>query len=134
MRLLFWQIRETVWPMAVRAFLDKYAGTLGGVSWAIINPLAVVAVFWFVFSVGFKAQGPDNMPFVVYFITGLAPWLFFAEVVQGNVTAITANPHLVTKVVFPTHLLPVATLISGMMTSFIVLFIAIIIPIPIYNH
>ncbi len=98
--------RGVIWTMAKHELAARYVGTLGGPLWAIIQPVATVAVFWFVFSVGFKAQGPSGMPFVIYFLCGLAPWLTFNEVVSRSVSAITDNVHLVKKVVFPTEVLP----------------------------
>ena len=92
--------------MAIRELAARYVGTLGGAVWAIVHPLAIVATFWLVFSVGFKARGPDNMPFVLYFLCGLIPWLTFSEVLTASTSAVTGNAHLVKKIVFPSEVLP----------------------------
>lgn len=101
------RLRGLILAMTWREFRSRYAGTLGGVVWAVVQPLATVAVFWFVFSVGFKAQGPDGQPFVLYFLCGYVPWLFFAESVQTSANVVVGNAHLVKKTLFPTQILPV---------------------------
>ena len=91
---------------------SRYIGTLGGPLWAILHPLAMVAIYWFVFSLGFRAQGAAGTPFIVYFFSGLIPWLLFNNSLAVSVTAVTGNAHLVKKTVFPIEVLPVVYLIS----------------------
>lgn len=99
--------------MAVRDLSGRYVGTFGGAMWAILHPLATVIIYWFVFSVGFKAQGPAGMPFILYFITGLVPWIFFSEVLSSSISAVTANAQLIKRTNFPAEILPVVHLISS---------------------
>jgi lipopolysaccharide transport system permease protein/teichoic acid transport system permease protein len=108
-----YRYKEVIWAMAARDIAARYVGTFGGMVWAIVHPLATVIIYWFVFSVGFKAQGPAGMPFVLYFVSGLVPWLFFSEVLGSSINAVTANAHLVKKTVFPAEILPIVHLISA---------------------
>lgn len=116
---------DFIWAMAVRDFRAKYVGTLGGVLWIVLQPLALVATFWFVFTIGLKATGPSGMPFALYFVTGLVPWLFFSETVIANTNMIVANSHLVKKTKFPTEILPFVTILSSAFTHAILLVIVI---------
>ena len=94
--------REILFAMAIRDFKSRHVGTLGGFLWNIFQPVATIAVFWMVFSLGFKAKGPSGMPFVLYFMGGLVPWLLFTESFNGGVNAVTNNATLVKKTIFPT--------------------------------
>ncbi len=114
--------RRVIWVLAVRNFQARFVGTGIGVVWTILNPLATVLVFWLVFSLGFKAQGPSGLPFVLYFMTGLLPWSFFSEALTATTNAIVANQHLVKKMVFPTQTLPVVEIIGATFGHLILLF------------
>ena len=70
--------------LALRDFQSKYAGTLGGTLWAFAHPLAIVTIFYFVFAVGFRAQGPVGAPFVLWFVCGLVPWFFFNDTYESK--------------------------------------------------
>lgn len=115
------RLRAMIWAMARRELAARYAGTLGGMVWAVLQPLAVVGVFWFVFSVGFKAQGPGGAPFITYFLAGYIPWLLFSEVLQTSVPSVVANAHLVKKTLFPTQILPLVQLVSSGVTHAVLL-------------
>lgn len=112
--------------LARREFAARYVGTLGGFVWSVLQPLATVGVFWFVFAVGFKAQGPDGTPFVLYFLCGLIPWLTFSEVLNTSVSAISGSAYLVKKVAFPTEILPLVHIIAASIAHAILLSILLI--------
>lgn len=106
--------RDIVRTMAAHELANRYVGTLGGALWTIAHPVAMILVYWFVFSVGFKAQGPAGMPFILYFVSGLLPWLFFNETLTASISSVTGNAHLVKKLVFPTEVLPVVHIAAGL--------------------
>jgi lipopolysaccharide transport system permease protein/teichoic acid transport system permease protein len=108
-----YQYRAVIWAMAKHELAARYIGTFGGVFWAILHPALTVAIYWFVFAVGFKAEGPGGMPFVLYFVSGLVPWLFFSEVLIASMNAVTANSALVKKTVFPSEILPLVYFVSN---------------------
>ncbi len=108
--------RNLVLAMALRELQIRYIGTFGGALWAVVHPLAMIVTYWFVFSVGFKIQPEGNIPFVIYFVCGLVPWLTFQEVLTNSVGAITSSPHLVKKVVFPVELLPLVSALASLVT------------------
>lgn len=105
--------RRAIWSLAVRGFQSRYIATGGGAIWSVVQPLATVFAFWLVFSLGFKAQGPRGIPFVVYFITALLPWNFVTEVLNASANTVLANRHLVKKMVFPTETLPLVEIIAA---------------------
>ena len=112
--------------MAVQEVRSRYVGTLVGVVWFIINPLMMMFVFWFVFSVGFKVQPVGNIPFVVVFFCGLIPWTTFSETLMSSTTAITRNSNLVTKTIFPTEILPIVCLVASLISHGVMLVILVV--------
>lgn len=110
------RLRGLIWAMARRELEARYVGSIGGIVWAIVQPLVTVAVYWFVFSVGFRAQGPSGMPFILYFLGGFVPWLFFNEVLNASIPSVVGNAHLVKKTLFPTQILPIVQIVAASVT------------------
>jgi lipopolysaccharide transport system permease protein/teichoic acid transport system permease protein len=113
--------REIIWALALRSFQSRFIGTGFGVAWSVISPLVTVLVYWLVFSLGFKARGPQNVPFVVYFMPGFLAWNFVSEALTSSVGAVVANRHLVKKMVFPTEILPMVEILASTFTHAILL-------------
>jgi lipopolysaccharide transport system permease protein/teichoic acid transport system permease protein len=113
--------RSVIWVFAVRSFQSRFIGTGAGAAWSVIHPLATVLVYWLVFSLGFKAQGPNGIPFVVYFMTGFLPWSFVNEALSTSVGTVVANRHLAKKMVFPTEILPMVEILTSTFTHLILL-------------
>ncbi len=113
--------------MAVQEIQKRYAGTVAGFIWSIVNPLITIMVYWFVFSVGLRVQPIGNVPFILFFAAALLPWMTFSETILVNANVIAANTHLIKKMVFPSEILPIVTLVSNLITHFIMLLIFMII-------
>jgi lipopolysaccharide transport system permease protein/teichoic acid transport system permease protein len=113
--------------MALHEMQNRYAGTMAGFVWSVVNPLLMLTIYWFVFSVGFKVQPMGNVPFIVVFACGLIPWQMFNDTIMSNVGTIIGNPHLVKKMVFPTEILALVNLIASLISHIIMLIILFII-------
>jgi lipopolysaccharide transport system permease protein/teichoic acid transport system permease protein len=124
--------RHVIWSLAIKTLQSRYAGTTGGLLWSIIHPFMMIAVYWFVFSLGFRVRPMGDVPYIVFFMAGLIPWTFFSETLNANAQAIVANPHLVKKVVFPTEVLPIVNLIVACFTH--VIMILVLIALILINH
>jgi ABC-type polysaccharide/polyol phosphate export permease len=105
--------REILFAMALRDVESRHVGTLGGFLWSVVQPIATVAIYWMVFSLGFKAEGPSGMPFALYFMGGFVAWLLFTDTINAGVNAITRNAVLVKKTLFPTEILAAAYFVSA---------------------
>jgi len=111
--------------MAVRELRLRYVGTGLGFVWGLLHPLAFVAVFWFVFSVGLKVRPHGDVPFLAYYLTGYLPWMLFTETLMASSNAVVGNPYLVKKTVFPTEILPVVHLIASLLNHLILLLLTL---------
>jgi len=108
------QNKKLLWTLTKNDFKQRYLGNVLGIAWAFIQPAATVAIFWFVFQVGFKSQPVDNFPFILWLVTGIFPWFFFSEALSSGTNSILANSFLVKKVVFRVSLLPIIPLFSAL--------------------
>ena len=121
--------RQLIVSMAKREVATQYIGSLLGIIWAFLNPLVMILVFWFVFSVGFRVRPMQEVPFVVWLTAGMAPWFYFAETVTGSTAVVVANTNLVKKMLFPSEILPVVKIVSSLVSHlfFILILFALMI-------
>lgn len=105
-----WQNRELCWRLSEREVLGRYRGSLLGMAWSFLTPLAMLAVYTFVFSQVFKArwgtlenEGP--LGFAVNLFAGLIVFNLFSECANRAPTLVLANPSYVKKIVFPLEVL-----------------------------
>lgn len=105
--------RRLIWQLALHELRGRYAATLVGSLWAIVNPLAVILVFWFVSAYGLKITFESGPPFHLVLFCGLVPWMTFNEAVSGGTSAVLSHAYLVKKIAFPLEILPVVGVISA---------------------
>ena len=109
-----YQNRKLVLSLAKNDFKTKYAGSYLGIVWAFIQPIVTILVYWFVFSVGLKAGPVSDYPFVLYLVSGIVPWFFFQDALNGGTNALIEYNYLVKKVVFKISILPIVKIISAL--------------------
>lgn len=108
-------------------FKNKYASSYLGIIWGFINPLVTIAVYWFVFQVGFRSGDVGDVPYVLWFVTGIIPWFFFSDALPSTSNVFLEYSYLVKKVVFKIEILPSVKIISSLFVHlFFVLFIYIL--------
>ncbi len=112
--------------MALRDIRTRYAGTLAGMVWSVVHPLAMILIYWFVFSKGLKVQPTGGVPFIIAFLCGLIPWTAFVETLSASTHTITGNVYLVKKTLFPTEVLPLVHLLASMISHIIMLIILVV--------
>src|SRR5262249_45446131 len=105
--------RELLWFLTWREIAVRYKQTLLGVGWALLQPLLTMAVFSLF--LGRLAGVPsDGMPYPLFVYAGLLPWQLFSYSLTSSANSLVANERLVTKVYFPRALLPLASVLSGL--------------------
>lgn len=97
---------------ARRDIRAKYKQTFFGIGWAVIQPLSLMVVFTFVFSM-FARVGSDGTPYPIFAYSALVFWTFFSSCVSQGTIAMTANASLVRKIWFPRETLLLAVMISA---------------------
>ena len=113
--------RHLIFSLTKREVKSQYVGSALGIIWTFLQPMVMIFVFWFVFSIGFKVMPVKNVPFVVWLTAGLAPWFAFSEIVNGSTGVVAGNAHLIKKTIFPSEILPIVKLLSCLVTHSIFL-------------
>jgi lipopolysaccharide transport system permease protein len=124
-----WRNRKLIGSMVRRDILSRYRGSFGGTFWTFLNPLLLMATYFFVFGVVLHTRfGHDTSRtgFVLYFLAGMLPWLAFSEAVGRAPYVILEYRTFVKKIVFPLETLPINLVISGAVTEAIGLVIFMI--------
>lgn len=109
-----WINKSLIGKMVKRDVVGRYKGSVMGLLWSFLNPILMLLIYTFVFSVIFKARWntPDESKtqFAVVLFAGMIVQSLFAEVINRAPTLIISNTNFVKKVVFPLEILPVITM------------------------
>lgn len=105
--------KHLIVTMARREVKSRYVGSFLGFLWTFVHPMVMVFVFWVVFSVGFRVQPVNDVPFVVWLSAGMAAWFVFADIFNGASIVIIENAHLIKKTMFPSQILPIVKIASA---------------------
>ena len=135
---VLWHNRQLILQMSRREVIGRYKGSVLGLLWSFLNPVFMLTVYTFVFSVVFKARwgvdGNDSKTqFAVVLFVGMIVHGLFAEVANRAPSLILANVNYVKKVIFPLEILPVITMCAALfhgLVSLAVLLVAFFI----FNH
>jgi len=107
-----WRFRELLFFFVWRDIKVRYKQTILGVVWVLARPVLSVVIFTLVF--GKLAKMPsDGLPYPIFVLAAMIPWNFFAGALAAGSNSIQANAHLITKVYFPRLLIPIASVLSG---------------------
>jgi lipopolysaccharide transport system permease protein len=107
-----WEYRELAMLLAWRDIKLRYAQTVLGFGWTILQPLFSTGIFTILF--GKLAKVPsDGVPYPVFNYLGMLPWLFFVNAVNRSSSCLVSNSYVLTKVYFPRLLLPIGSLLPG---------------------
>jgi lipopolysaccharide transport system permease protein len=119
-----WTYRELVFFMIWRDIKVRYKQTFLGAAWAVIQPLLTMLVFNFVF--GTIAKVPtDGVPYPIFSYTALLPWGLFTTALNTASRSLTANQNMVTKIYFPRLVLPLASVLGGVV-DFAIAFVILV--------
>jgi lipopolysaccharide transport system permease protein len=106
-----WRYRDLIRALILRDIIGRYRGSLMGVAWSFFNPVLMLVIYTFVFSVIFKANwgtrvNESRVDFAIILFVGIIMHGVFAEVANRAPTLILGNPGYVKRVVFPLEILP----------------------------
>ena len=108
MRELY-QFRDLLWLWTMREVMVRYKQSLLGIAWAILQPLALTAVFTVVFARLVRVD-TGGIPYPVFAYTALVPWTLLATAITFGIPSLVNNMNLVTKIYFPREILPLASI------------------------
>lgn len=108
-----WRFRELILVFAWREISILYKQAVIGIGWMLFQPLITVAIFSVIF--GRLAGIPsDGVPYPVFALTGLLPWMYFAKSVSLGSNSLISNKSILTKTYFPRLILPLSSILPGL--------------------
>ena len=126
-----WRNRQLIVQMTRREVVGRYKGSAMGLAWSFFNPVFMLTVYTFVFSVIFKSRwgvgGEESKTqFAVVLFVGMIVHSLFAEILNRAPGLILSNVNYVKKVVFPLETLPVIAMGAALFHTFISLGVLLI--------
>ena len=115
-----------------RDIRGRYVNSALGLWWAVIQPLALLALYTFVFSgiMSVRLNGSSSTgEFALYAFCGLLPWLAVADALTRSASVLFDQTPLIKKVVFPSEILPVHLVLSALVVEIVglVVFLVVVI-------
>src|SRR5437870_8312317 len=108
--------RELFGNLFRRDVQAKYRGSLLGLAWTLANPVLLMAVYLFVFSVLWKTPFGSQGHYALFLLVGLSAWIFFATSVQSASRSMLDNANLIRKTRFPRQLLPLSVVATHLIS------------------
>lgn len=112
--------RKLIFQLGKNDFRNRFANTTLGSLWGFLQPFVFMATYVIVFQYIFKTPGPDNAPYIVWFLPGMAMWQALNDGILSASSSIKTYSYLVKKVVFPVDVIPIISIIAS---SFVALFL-----------
>jgi lipopolysaccharide transport system permease protein len=120
-----WEFRELLYFLTWRDIKVRYKQTLLGAAWAILQPLLTMVVFSLFFGQLAGIQPGGDIPYPIFSYAGLVPWTFFVYGLSQSSNSLVGNASLIKKVFFPRLVVPIASVLSGVV-DFALAFIVLI--------
>ncbi|WP_410209794.1 ABC transporter permease [Aquirhabdus sp.] len=119
-----WHNRQLIFQMARRDVIGRYKGSVFGLAWSFFNPIFLLVIYTFVFSVVFQSRwGTDpnesKTQFAIVLFSGMIVHGLFSEVLNRSSGLILSNKNYVKRVVFPLEILPVIEICAALFHSMI---------------
>jgi len=108
-----WVYRGLLYFLVWRDLKVRYKQTVLGILWAIIQPFFLMVIFSVFF--GRLARIPsEGIPYPIFAYAALLPWTYFAQSLNACNNSLVGNSHLITKVYFPRLIIPISSVLSGL--------------------
>lgn len=108
--------RGSLWNISGKQFKAKYAGSVLGFFWVIINPLLMVLAITFVFTFVFRTQVKD---FALFVLAGILPWMFFSGALAEATPSLWVQKSVLHQFSLPKEILPLSSVLAYFMSFLI---------------
>jgi lipopolysaccharide transport system permease protein len=107
--------RALISSLVARELKARYRGSVLGFLWTFANPLLLLGIYTFVFTVVMPgARGARLEPYALFLLCGILPWTWFQTSILESCTVLVAGGNLIRKVLFPAEILPIVTVLTGL--------------------
>jgi len=121
--------RDLIWAWTARTLRGRYQQSVLGWFWAIVQPVATVAIFTVVFT-RFVQVDTGGVPYILFSYAAVVPWTLVSTSVTDMAMSLVQNMNLVGKIYFPREVLPISVLLARLVDfgiSFILLAVLVIV-------
>ncbi len=126
LKILF-KNRKLTMQLGKNDFRNRFAGTGLGTIWGFAQPFVFMLTYVIVFQYILKSNSNGEYPYVVWFLPGMAMWLFCSDAILTASNSIRNYSYLVKKVVFPVDIIPIISIISSSFIGIFLICIAIVV-------
>ena len=113
-----WEYRDLFYFLVWRDIKTRYAQSILGIGWAVIQPVSSMIVFTIVFGTLAKVSS-DGVPYAIFSYTALVPWTYFSGALTEATNSLTRNSSMLTKVYFPRLVMPLVPVLGKLIDFFI---------------
>lgn len=106
------KFRALLGALVMRHLSMRYRGSVLGFLWSFLNPLCLMLVYTVVFRFYIRFDQVDN--YTIFLFCGLLPWLWSSSALIEGTSSIVSSGHLITKSMFPAHILPTVSVLTTM--------------------
>ena len=115
-----WEYRDLFYLFVWRDLKIRYKQTMVGASWAIFQPFITMVVLSIFFGKLIRVPS-EGIPYPIFAYTALVPWMYFVNALTQSSNSLLLNNMLITKIYFPRLIIPIATVITGLL-DFVIAF------------
>src|SRR4030095_14364764 len=118
-----YRYRTLIHSLVVRELKARYRGSVLGFFWSFINPLLLLLVYTFVFTIILPNDFKGLQPYALFMFCGLLPWNWFSSSLTEASGSLIAGVTLIKKVLCPAEVLPIVSVLANMVHFFLGLLI-----------
>ena len=107
------QYKDLVWTLSLHRIKVRYKQSVLGILWAFLQPISMMLVFTFIFSL-IARMPSDGIPYSIFAFTALLPWNYFSTSVSNGTSSLVKDAQFVTKVYFPREILPITYIVAAL--------------------
>jgi len=112
--------RGLIQTLVARDLKARYRGSVLGFFWSFINPLLLLLIYSFVFTVVLPGVHPPEIePYALFMFCGILPWTWFSSSLMESSGVLISGGNLIKKVLFPAEVLPIVTVLANMVHFFL---------------
>ncbi|NUO61985.1 MAG: ABC transporter permease [Gemmatimonadaceae bacterium] len=118
-----WTYRQLLFFLVWRDLKVRYAQTVLGIGWAVLQPLLSMLVFTVIFG-RFAKVPSDGIPYAVFSLAAVVPWTYFSTAFSTSSNSLVTSANLISKVYFPRLVVPIAPVLAAivdLLIGFVVL-------------
>src|SRR6478735_8317676 len=107
--------RGLIQSLVARELKARYRGSVLGFVWSFINPLLLLTIYSFVFSVVLPGlHSKETEPYALFMFCGILPWTWFSSSLTEAAGSLISGGNLIKKVLFPAEVLPIVSVLANM--------------------